>query len=479
MTLDEIRRQLEQARDIPHEALAAAVGVADALAPPVIELMQRMTEDDVYLLPGQERLLVFGIHALAAAGATSAYRPFVDLLSLGDEELDPIFGDTLSENGVALLLGLYDGDPEPLYMALEELAVGETIGSSIFEVLARLVWAGRIDRARFLRLLDRFDREEMALPDDLVWLGWEDAIAGLGLLEFEDRVRRGWEAGRMAHEREIDRQDWLERLKRAAAEPQDSEYAVTFRKPLTEPTGGLRFVPQRWLEPEEPPAGDGDPARAIRLSAEETDWLRGFMASTHVPSDAMTAEEIDGYFTALLLGPPPIPPDYLDEIWTSEEAKISPSFGSAEQEAFVHDLLRRHWQTILTRFEAGFAHWPLGIDEDGFDLSFWADGFLRPVIANTEAWETRAQDKKIGPIVRNILGLSHVAMAEDEEAIPAELIAKLVGGLPNAIGSLVNSKFEMAWRGSRNPARSDKVGRNQPCPCGSGRKYKKCCGAAV
>jgi preprotein translocase subunit SecA len=23
--------------------------------------------------------------------------------------------------------------------------------------------------------------------------------------------------------------------------------------------------------------------------------------------------------------------------------------------------------------------------------------------------------------------------------------------------------------------RSDKVGRNEPCPCGSGKKYKKCC----
>lgn len=24
---------------------------------------------------------------------------------------------------------------------------------------------------------------------------------------------------------------------------------------------------------------------------------------------------------------------------------------------------------------------------------------------------------------------------------------------------------------------SNKVGRNDPCPCGSGKKYKKCCGA--
>ncbi len=26
---------------------------------------------------------------------------------------------------------------------------------------------------------------------------------------------------------------------------------------------------------------------------------------------------------------------------------------------------------------------------------------------------------------------------------------------------------------------ADKIGRNDPCPCGSGKKYKKCCGAAA
>lgn len=29
---------------------------------------------------------------------------------------------------------------------------------------------------------------------------------------------------------------------------------------------------------------------------------------------------------------------------------------------------------------------------------------------------------------------------------------------------------------ANSPARADKVGRNDPCPCGSGKKYKKCCG---
>jgi preprotein translocase subunit SecA len=33
-------------------------------------------------------------------------------------------------------------------------------------------------------------------------------------------------------------------------------------------------------------------------------------------------------------------------------------------------------------------------------------------------------------------------------------------------------------RGPVKQATSDKVGRNDPCPCGSGKKYKRCHGAA-
>jgi uncharacterized protein YecA (UPF0149 family) len=29
------------------------------------------------------------------------------------------------------------------------------------------------------------------------------------------------------------------------------------------------------------------------------------------------------------------------------------------------------------------------------------------------------------------------------------------------------------------PKPLDKIGRNDPCPCGSGKKYKKCCGASM
>lgn len=36
-------------------------------------------------------------------------------------------------------------------------------------------------------------------------------------------------------------------------------------------------------------------------------------------------------------------------------------------------------------------------------------------------------------------------------------------------------EIQRAWRDSKVVVNETKVGRNDPCPCGSGKKYKKCC----
>jgi len=72
-----------------------------------------------------------------------------------------------------------------------------------------------------------------------------------------------------------------------------------------------------------------------------------------------------------------------------------------------------------------------------------------------------------------------------------ERMDKLAEGLEEEEQQIVHSAFdlrlEMAGKKIRftttpehehAPASSIKVGRNDPCPCGSGKKYKKCCGAA-
>ncbi len=41
-------------------------------------------------------------------------------------------------------------------------------------------------------------------------------------------------------------------------------------------------------------------------------------------------------------------------------------------------------------------------------------------------------------------------------------------------------QFYIAQKKSHTVVRNEaKIGRNEPCPCGSGKKYKKCCGAAT
>jgi uncharacterized protein YchJ len=35
---------------------------------------------------------------------------------------------------------------------------------------------------------------------------------------------------------------------------------------------------------------------------------------------------------------------------------------------------------------------------------------------------------------------------------------------------------DIEWWACFKPEKKVKIGRNEPCPCGSGKKYKKCCG---
>lgn len=37
-------------------------------------------------------------------------------------------------------------------------------------------------------------------------------------------------------------------------------------------------------------------------------------------------------------------------------------------------------------------------------------------------------------------------------------------------------EIKKAYNSSKTVVKEEKIGRNEPCPCGSGKKYKKCCG---
>jgi preprotein translocase subunit SecA len=51
--------------------------------------------------------------------------------------------------------------------------------------------------------------------------------------------------------------------------------------------------------------------------------------------------------------------------------------------------------------------------------------------------------------------------------------------LPEWDGILSKEKrkeIKAAYNSTKTVVKGEKIGRNDPCPCGSGKKYKKCCG---
>ena len=51
----------------------------------------------------------------------------------------------------------------------------------------------------------------------------------------------------------------------------------------------------------------------------------------------------------------------------------------------------------------------------------------------------------------------------------------IVGNLLSGVAKpIINNKDEKTIKGGTR--KKEKVGRNDPCPCGSGKKYKQCCG---
>jgi hypothetical protein len=221
MTPEQIRLELETAEKLPAEALREAAAQADALAPEIVALLHRAAAG-VYLLPRPRNLLFRGLFALAAARRTEVRQPFLAFLRQPERQLRALIGIGLAAFSTGLLLSFHDDDPEPLFLALEDRTTASGVRSALLQVLARLGWEGRIPRDRVVSLLDRFDREEWAPTVDEAWMGWEDAIALLGLKTFAFRVQRGWEMGRFSINKEAgDYEEWLGRLNRAAADPQD------------------------------------------------------------------------------------------------------------------------------------------------------------------------------------------------------------------------------------------------------------------
>jgi uncharacterized protein len=228
------------------------------------------------------------------------------------------------------------------------------------------------------------------------------------------------------------------------------------------------------------PDPSGDPIAA---------W-RAFLASPAAPATALSPLELDGYLTAIVVAPQPDPirPSlWMPGIWGDAD----PVFDDIEQANRVLGMVMVHHNAIigaldrsLDRLHAADAsdYRPLfvqGVDKPSLDdVRLWANGFWKAMRLAPDAWTMLAEDKRTQPLLGILSGF--VAL-DDPEFVPADNIDELLDEgaalIPRVITVLHKISLERAREHvTARPVRAPKIGRNDPCPCGSGQKYKRCCG---
>ena len=488
MTLDEITSALKSPDLPPEAALAAGLAKADELAPSIYSIADKLCRG-VYLLPAENELLFYGLHILAAAKHPALFEHVMAIAKLSEHELEQLFPDHVPTSLKRLLLSVWNGDADALFDSIEH---GELIADAkwaLFDVLARLTFDGRILRERTVAFLERLERDQVFDEDDSVWWGWEDAVTKLGIKQLEPALRRVWSKAIYDHFSEKDHDESLAELNRAAESPTDPGlFDEADSTPIEDPTEAVAWVGHReemalaWKADRRDKDGfpdEDDPAEAIHLTEREQNWLAGFLVSPQAPSRTMTFEMLDGLLTALVIGPAIVPPSqYMPAIWGTDDGS-GPVWDSLEQLQYFMELLMKHWNAIAARRNADALHDPfiLGLDEATAG-SYWAQGFLAGVELAEAKWEPMVKDRRAAELLMSIWALDKDDPRITEEKIKPKVRAEIIEDLP-----VILQVIAAYWRDPdrplprSEPVRSTKVGRNDPCPCGSGKKFKKCCGS--
>ena len=208
---------------------------------------------------------------------------------------------------------------------------------------------------------------------------------------------------------------------------------------------------------------------------------------------AMNLEMMDGFFAALICGPETVlPSEYLPEIWGGDVVN-EPIFQTKPiLEEFI-SLVTQHWNAICRTLQSGEVFLPLLLDDENgvARANDWANGFMRGMGVRRDSWVTLMDDEEQAGSLVPILAPAHENHPDPEmrpykEPISAEMREKLIVGAATGVAAIYDYfEAERALAARRSGASTTfrrsapKVGRNEPCPCGSGKKFKHCCAKAT
>lgn len=208
-------------------------------------------------------------------------------------------------------------------------------------------------------------------------------------------------------------------------------------------------------------------------------WI-SFLVSPAAPRTAMQPLELDGYLTGLIVAPDLIPPSlWISDLWGEDE----PAFDSTEQMQAVLSAVMAHYNAIIAEIDKGWpAYRPMFMGEEDKPphdrVRIWVRGFWKAMTLVPEAWSALAEDERSEILVEPFAAFielngpdtppepDNIDEIRDDSAA---LIPRIIPAL-RALAQM-RARENMA----QHAAAHTKIGRNDPCPCGSGRKYKRCC----
>jgi uncharacterized protein len=208
--------------------------------------------------------------------------------------------------------------------------------------------------------------------------------------------------------------------------------------------------------------------------------LDAYLMSDESPENCMQLSDLDGFLTAIVVGPELIKPsEWLPVVWGQD----SPEFETEEQAKLILGSIMARYNEIARSLSGVPAElepifWET---KDGIAIAGdWAEGFMGAMQLRPGAWAELLDDEKSGRFMIPILAF---VSDEEDSVLPrqTEERKKLVEAAANLIPDCV-VKIDKYWKARRHrvgaqAGASRRPGRNDPCPCGSGRKYKRCCGA--
>ncbi len=170
--------------------------------------------------------------------------------------------------------------------------------------------------------------------------------------------------------------------------------------------------------------------------------------------------------------------------WAEVQAALDAEVQTLDDERCYHPELLDQRGAVLALDEAERA--PIRLEELPAFAQVWALGFMYAVESWPEDWAA-PRDRELAEQLDAALG-AIVALTEDDAGTPevapfgegpATVSQDRVNDLADAIWAAYDLRALWRQLGPRvaTVRATATPGRNEPCACGSGKKYKKCCGA--